>query len=311
MKTPIRCSVIIPTRNCREYLGLALASVRLQGIDDLETIVVDDGSTDGTDEFLAHEARSDPRLVVITLDGRGPSVARNAALARANGRFIAFLDADDFWWPGKLGPQLQHFEQRPDLAFSFTDYMHVTEDGRALGACFDYWRPTYVDRNSSAYRRVEDAEFEILGANVVGTSVVVASARALQIANGFPATSQSAEDWCLWLQLAKIGEVACSSAITMNYLMRVGSVTQNRRARIDSMRDIVRPYGDRAEPPARRAYRRATARIHTAEAERHRLLGSPARAAAAHLRALACWPEGRTARALIADIARTLSPRSH
>ena len=224
----------------------------------------------------------------------------------ARGAFIAFLDADDLWWPGKLNRQLQHHEANPEVAFSFTDYVHFDPQGGLHGTCFDFWKPGYVNRNDRTFHVVPDAELEILGANVVGTSTVVASARALQNANGFPEFSQSAEDWKLWLTLASSGLVSCSSAVTMSYLMRPTSVTANRPSRIAAMRKIVAAYDGRMEPAAKVARRRAHARIRTAEAEHHRQQGASWRAAAAHAGAFITWPDTRSARAAAADIGAML-----
>ena len=307
MNSQLRCTVVIPTYNCLEYLRPALATVAMQGVEALEAIVVDDGSSDGTAEWLRGYSRSAPWLRVIEMPGScGPSKARNAALSVARGALIAFLDADDLWWPGKLLRQLQHHEANRDVAFSFTDYLHFDPQGALHGTCFDFWKPAYVNRSDTNFHIVPDAELEILGANVVGTSTVIARARALQNANGFPEVSQSAEDWKLWLGLAASGNVSCSSAVTMSYLMRPTSVTSNRSSRISAMRKIVAAYDGRTEPAARIARRRAHARIRTAEAEHFRQQGAVWRAAAAHAGAFINWPDARTAKAAVADLGAML-----
>jgi glycosyltransferase involved in cell wall biosynthesis len=303
MENRFRCSVVIPTRNCLRFLPQALGSISMQGIKDLEILVVDDGSSDGTWDWLTEEARSDSRLVPIRGAGNGPSLARNAALSLARAPLIAFLDADDFWWPDKLSRQLAYHESHPETGFSFTDYLHFDACGQLRGTCFDYWAPSYINRKSGDYAPVPDAEFELLAANVVGTSTVVASLELLQNANGFAPNSQSAEDWRLWLDLAARAPVAASAAVTTSYLMHPASATANRDARIESMREIVAPFRSRREPAARRSLRRADARIAIAEAERARELGDKWGALRGHWRAFASWPQRRTARALAADLA--------
>jgi len=303
MQSRCRCSVIIPTRNYLHFLPRALGSVRMQGIADLEILVVDDGSSDGTWDWLASEARLDARLVPIRGAEKGPGVARNAALSMARAPLIAFLDADDFWWPDKLARQLAYHEDHPETGFSFADYVHFDACGQLHGTCFDYWRPGYIDRKSGGYAPVADAEFELLAANVVGTSTVMASRELLQNANGFAPDFQSAEDWRLWLDLAARAPVAASAAVTAAYLMHPASATANRDARIASMREIVAPYRSRGEPAVRRALRKADARIAIAEAERARELGDKWGALRCHGRAFARWPQRRIARALAADLA--------
>ncbi|RBP16099.1 glycosyl transferase family 2 [Roseiarcus fermentans] len=302
MNADPRCSVIIPTYNTLDLLPHAVASVRMQGVEDIEILVIDDASTDGTAEWLAAEASRDPRVVPLHSERRGPSHTRNLAIFQARAPIVAFLDADDAWWPMKLERALAFHEGRPDVAFSFTDYLHVGPHGDVRRTCFDYWRPPYVDRETSDFKVVTDAELELLAVNVVGTSTVVASRQALQNANGFAAASRSAEDWELWLRLAARGPVACSSATTTTYLMRPTSVTSNKDARIAAMRAIVEPYSNRTDKRARQALRQATARIDTAEGEQARALGDYWGAARAHLRSFMRWPMPRTARAAASDL---------
>lgn len=298
-----RCSIIIPTFNCLPFLDPALSSVRMQGLQDIEIIVIDDGSSDGSRDWLRAEAARDPRLILVESDRAGPSAARNKALGVARGRFIALLDADDLWWPGKLARQLAHHEMNPQISFSFTDYIHVDIDGLTHGTCFEFWKPSYAKSSKSgAYATVPDAEIELLSANVVGTSTVVASRDALQNANGFATDWGSAEDWNLWLRLAARGEVAFSAAVTMSYLMRPNSHTQKKEKRIAAMRSILSPYEMHPDRRIQRACRRAKARIDIAEAEYSRSLGAHVPAAGAHLRAFARWPELRTAGAAAADL---------
>jgi glycosyltransferase involved in cell wall biosynthesis len=298
-----RCSVIIPTYNCLEFLGNALEGVRLQRINDIEIIVVDDGSTDGSDHWLADQAKRDPRLIVLQGERKGPATARNLAIARAQSELVAFLDADDFWMPKKLENQLAFHETNPGVTFSFTDYLHIDIEGKTYGTCFEFWRPNYSGRQAGEFSVIHDAENELLACNVVGTSTVMASRAALQNANGFATDLQSAEDWDLWLKLANRGKVAVSNAVTMNYLMRPNGETQNRQGRIAAMKGIIAPYEKRDDPETRRACKSARARINIAEAEYMRMSGAYWRAAKAHLNAFCGNPERRTARAAISDIA--------
>ncbi len=297
-----RCSVIIPTYNCLDLLPLAVASVRMQGVEDVEILIIDDASTDGTADWLAAEASRDPRVIPLHTERKGPAYTRNLAIFQARAPIVAFLDADDYWWPMKLQRALSFHEAHPEVAFSFTDYLHVGAKGDVRRTCFDYWRPPYVDRETSDFAIVPDAELELLAVNVVGTSTVVASRIALQNANGFAVASRSAEDWELWLRLASRGAVACSSATTTTYLMLPTSATSNKSDRIAAMRAIVEPYRNRTEKRAREAWRQATARIDTAQAEQARALGDHWGAAQAHIRSLVKWPMPRTARAAAADL---------
>jgi glycosyltransferase involved in cell wall biosynthesis len=105
-------SVIIPAFNCAEFLPEAVASVRRQGRDDIEIIVVDDGSTDGT-ASVARSLGKDIR--VIGRENGGPAAARNTGIAGASGDVIAFLDADDLWPDGSLATRLARLASDPPV----------------------------------------------------------------------------------------------------------------------------------------------------------------------------------------------------
>ena len=301
MTLPI-CSVVIPTRNCLAYLSSALDSVRAQKIDGLEIIVVDDGSTDGTGEWLRGQARTWSCLRVIDGPARGPARARNLALAAANADLIAFLDADDMWSEGKLSRQVAFHQRRPDVGFSFTDYLHIDRDGDTHGTCFDYWRFTPGRVDASGFAVLHDPEATLLGANVVGTSAVVARRRELQIANGFGEDLRSAEDWDLWLRLAARAPVAATPLSLMTYLMhRPGNLTGQVEDRISAMSDIVERYAGHDQPAFRRARRRAQARLAEASAEAAGLARKPWRSLTHRLHALSLLPSRRVARASVGD----------
>ena len=143
MTKPI-CSVVIPTRDCLDYLKQSIPTIYQQKLDDVEIIIVDDGSTDGSHEYLAECQKTDKNFVVLQTDGIGPGRARNHAIEQANSDLIAFLDADDLWTEGKLGRQLAFHAAHPDASLSFTDYVHF-RPGEPL-SCLLYTSPSPRDR---------------------------------------------------------------------------------------------------------------------------------------------------------------------
>lgn len=102
-------SVVIPTFNYAEFLPEAVKSVLEQDHSDLELIVVDDGSTDNTQEVLGGIV--DPRMRVLTQSNSGIGAARNTGITNARGEFLAFLDADDLWRSDKLTRAMAFFNQ--------------------------------------------------------------------------------------------------------------------------------------------------------------------------------------------------------
>jgi glycosyltransferase involved in cell wall biosynthesis len=298
----LSCSIIIPTRNCLNYLPTTLATVEIQGRDDIEIVIADDGSTDGTAEWLAGRRFGNIQLTRLDTGGVGPAAARNLAIAGAKSDLLAFLDADDQWQPGKLGPQIDFHRQHPSLGLSFTDYRHVTPDGQTHGTCFDYWQCDWVKAADDSYVELPEAESRLLSANVVGTSTVMASRRALEQVNGFSVASRFAEDWDLWLRMAAVAGVGFSRAVTMDYLVRPNSETANREGRIAAMRAVVGRYQDRPEPAMIQAVRAARGRIDVAVAEAARARGDHLAAATSHVKAFAALPDWRTGKAIAADV---------
>lgn len=299
-------AVVIPARNCLSHLPAAFACVAAQGVGDMEIIVVDDGSDDGTGDWLESRRGLVPGLITLRGEGDGPNVSRNRAIAAARAPLIAFLDADDLWMPGKLAAQLAFHRANPHVAFSFTDYLHVDPGGREHGTSFEFWprfRRSAVS-GGDGYRILDRAYAQILAENVVGTSSVVATRIALQTASGFDASLRSAADWDLWLRLARAGAVAFTPTVGMRYLMqRPGSVSGNLGLRIECMHRIVAAHAPAVLASGEiEAVRHAQAHLRTTEAELARSEARYASAAAANLRALLSVPSARSARACLRDL---------
>jgi len=123
-------SVIIPTYNRTMLVRDAVRSVLGQTFSDFELIVIDDGSTDGTDRMMGEF--DDQRLHYLKQENRGRSAARNRALALARGRYIAFLDSDDLYLKDKLEKQVALMDLRPDIDMIYTSAICVDEAGRPL-----------------------------------------------------------------------------------------------------------------------------------------------------------------------------------
>lgn len=126
-------SVIIPTHNSGRFVRHAIESVLEQTFDDLEVIVIDDGSTDGTGQRVA---KYGSRVRYVSQSRGGPSAARNHGARLARGEWLAFLDADDFWYPHRLAQQMALIDADPELDFVTGNYHLVNEAGRILGEAF-------------------------------------------------------------------------------------------------------------------------------------------------------------------------------
>lgn len=131
MTDGIKLSVIIPARNAGSTIGRAIESIKSQGVEPHEVIVVDNGSTDNT----AHEAaqRQDSlNIKLLSCSTPGSGAARNTGIKAAEGDCIAFLDADDVWYPTKIESQLDQVADKT-AAFSGTFMHYLSPSGRILG----------------------------------------------------------------------------------------------------------------------------------------------------------------------------------
>jgi glycosyltransferase involved in cell wall biosynthesis len=307
-----RLSVVVPTRDCLEYLPAALASLRAQGLADLQIVVVDDGSTDGTAAYLAAEAAADPMLtVVMRRGGEGVAAARNAGMAAGAAPIIGFLDADDTWRPGAVADRLAAHIADPSLVLSFADYRHVRPDGTDLGPCFAFWPRfnRFLAGRHGILPLGAKALALIYAENVIGTSTVLARRDALVAERGFSSDFKSAEDWDLWLRLARRGRVACSTAIATTYLVRPGSLSRDRPALIRCMKQVAARHAAAVVRLAPGAWFACRSRIAVGEAEHARLSGHKLAAVVQHLLALLLAPSRRLAKATAFDGARLLGLR--
>ncbi len=125
----INVSVIIPAYNCDRYIREAIASVFAQTYTDYELIIVDDGSTDDTAQVIKSYG---DRINYIYQTNQGVAQARNTGLAVAQGKYIAFLDQDDFFYPHKLAAQVELIEQNPHLGMIFSGWDIVDSQGEAI-----------------------------------------------------------------------------------------------------------------------------------------------------------------------------------
>jgi glycosyltransferase involved in cell wall biosynthesis len=124
-------SVVIPVFNGARFVEKAVASVKAQTIKDVEILIVDDGSTDGTQAILA-ELHDRLGITWFQLDHGGPARSRNRGIAAARGEFLALLDCDDVWLPDKLEAQLTVMRRNADVGVVHTDYEVVDETGVVL-----------------------------------------------------------------------------------------------------------------------------------------------------------------------------------
>lgn len=126
-----KVSIIMPSYNTASFIAQAIESVRAQSYEEWELIIVDDCSTDNTDDVVA--GIRDSRIRYIKNESNlGAAESRNRALREARGSWIAFLDSDDLWHPEKLERQIRFMEEN-GYSFSYTNYSEINEQSQPLG----------------------------------------------------------------------------------------------------------------------------------------------------------------------------------
>jgi glycosyltransferase involved in cell wall biosynthesis len=153
---------------------------------ELEILVVDDGSVDHTRAALEEMSGADLRI--IRQSNAGPAAARNAAIRSACGEWIAFLDADDFWLPGKLSAQFRALEGAPDCAFSYADTIR-----RHAAGIEQHQRPRKIYR---------ELFLDLLFGPEFSSATVIVRRSCFDRIGLFDSELRTGEDWDMWLRLA-------------------------------------------------------------------------------------------------------------
>lgn len=137
-------SIITPTWNCTSFICKTIRSIQAQTYQNWEMIISDDCSTDNTKEVIAPYLKSDNRIKYIcNSKNSGAAITRNNALQIAQGKWIAFLDSDDLWYPEKLEKQVA-FMVENGHHFSYTEYVEIDEAGKETGVLIS--GPKHVSR---------------------------------------------------------------------------------------------------------------------------------------------------------------------
>ncbi len=214
-------SVVVPAYRAHATIERALASAQAQADVRIEIIVVVDGSPDTTAVVVAGMAAADPAIRLIELpSNRGVSHATNVGIRAARGAYIAFLDADDEWLPGKLAAQLAAFRAAPDAVMCATACEWRDADGQLV---FIVPRPNDMDERAfyAAYYRE----------SMVALPSVMVPRACFQTVGLFDEQLDAAQDQDMWLRLAFAGRVMFLDEVLTRIHMAPASLTRRLGAR--------------------------------------------------------------------------------
>lgn len=218
-------SVVMPVHNAAATLGPAVRSVLAQTHADVELLITDDASSDDSMEMLRELARQDERVLPEAAPQQGGAArARNLAIARARGDYVAFLDSDDMWLPAKLEKQLA-FAATAATPLTFTSYfkMDADYDGEAVDFVPNgrvVWAPARVDYRAMLVHDHIGALTAMYDRNVLGTRPMP--------------DMPKRQDYALWLSIMRDGidARAVREPLAVYRAGRAGSLSSNKLALI-------------------------------------------------------------------------------
>jgi len=190
-----KVSVVVPLYNKEDHITSAIQSVLGQDFADLELIVVNDGSTDGSAEAVKPFL---DRIVYEEQPNSGPGAARNRGIELARGEYIAFLDADDEWLPDKLSSQVQFMDERDDIMWcSVNAWMHTDKATEPRGTLIAW------NGDESGWQIIDDWFLESAERHVTATPGVLIRKEVLEIVGMFDPDIPSGQDMDMWIRIAR------------------------------------------------------------------------------------------------------------
>lgn len=185
----MKVSVIIPAYNAKETIDETLSSLEAQTFRDFEIVFVDDGSVDGTADYVSQNY---PDVRVFVQENAGPAAARNQGVTRSKGEWLAFLDADDAWLPWRLQMQMHFAKIHPEVRM----FCGLTTD-----LVLPVEAPTLAKQEQLTF-----IEFLNIGdfafSNPVATTSVLLKRSAFEVCGGFDTQFRGPEDYDLWMRVA-------------------------------------------------------------------------------------------------------------
>lgn len=245
-------SVVIPCYNAAAYIVAALESVTAQGWPNLEVVVVNDGSTDGSSDRVTAFSGN---VRLVQQPNRGIAAARNTGIVNASHEWLAFLDADDLWLPGKLAAQWHALQADPDARMSYTAWDVWTSSETYPSA---EYLASLSERATSPGAWAGPSGWiypELLLDSEVWTSTVLLHRSLVDEIGAFDPELDIGEDYDLWIRASQATRIVRVNRPFALYRMHPNSITKaatRRNYRGEVVQKAVERWGYRS-PDGRRA----------------------------------------------------------
>jgi glycosyltransferase involved in cell wall biosynthesis len=235
-------SAVIPAYNCAAFIEEAIDSILRQSQPIDEIIIVDDGSTDNTEELVRSMANNtaNPTIVYTKQDNEGPSSARNRGIEIAKGDWIAFLDADDRWTPNKIALQMAALEKEPTLQLIAGDMTETDQQGAILVESVLAKHDLLDKFQTLAGRPIPNVLTALLNKNFIPTGTVLVKRAVLQDVGGFNPHIRFGEDLELWAKIACHHPITCLPEVLMYRRQHGGNATQSTVPMLEDLVKVMR-----------------------------------------------------------------------
>jgi len=218
MKSNPLVSVVIASYNMGHYLPESVRSVLTQTYQNIEVIIIDDGSTDDTEQQLK-PLMTDSRLRYIKQENQGQPKAKNNGIKAVKGEYVAFCDGDDLWAPNKLELQLPLFEGDSDIGVVYSEVSYIDEKGNAL------------DKEQPYQRYSGKVTNELILKNFIPFGTAVVKKECFDELGLFDENLPMGIDWDLWLRFSVHFKIQYLADKTYIYRIWPGQMSSNYRGR--------------------------------------------------------------------------------
>lgn len=215
-------SVVIPAYDGERFVGDAIESALGQTMADIEVIVVDDGSPDGTAGLLDRYAARDERVVAVSQENRGVSAARNRGIGMARGVYVAMLDQDDVFPPERLELQCAFLQRNPSVGAVGGAVTFVDEGGRPFVQAVRY------PLTDAEIRAALEGPADVLQTTPFIHSAVLVRKGVFQAVAGYRSAFEPAEDLDLWVRISERFALANLRQTTVHYRVHAAQVSLHR-----------------------------------------------------------------------------------
>ena len=225
-KSPL-VSVIIPAYNAENFIEITLKSVLTQTYENIEVLVIDDGSQDRTDEIVTRFKQQDERIILLQQLNAGVAAARNLGIAKSKGEYIAPIDADDIWYPQKLEKQIKCLESADKfVGLVYCWSLEINENDVIIGEYEPSFYQTIYTTEGSVYPALVYRNF------ICNASVPLIRRECFDKIGGYNSefrakNGQGCEDWDIYLRIAEHYQFRVVPEFLVGYRQVTGSMSRS------------------------------------------------------------------------------------